>query len=224
MKDNLRALINAWRSESNQTKPPPIDYTKRVFVLAHFVDDAAYKQAQKIAQATVTHGGTPIETPHLALAYFGDVDAPNELVSQVEKELGKLSPFSVAVQGLDFSPSSNLWLTLAKAPKLRAIVDSLADIVLWSGFSHRGAPMRDWVPHVLLATFPANTQLESSTLPWDTKKCKKLTVNEMVITRQLDENDFETLARVTLTIKKATKTTSPSAKKKTPRAKTKKAK
>ena len=224
MKDHLRALINAWCSESNPTKPPSVDYTQRVFVLAHFVNDEAYKQAQKIAQDTITHGGVPIETPHLALAYFGDVDTPNELVSQVKKEIGKLSPFSVAVQGLNFSPSSNLWLTLAKAPKLRAIVDSLADIALWSGFSHRGAPMRDWVPHVLLATFPANTQLESNALPWDTKKCKKLTVNEMVITRQLDENNFETLARVPLSIKKTTKTRPTTTKKKTPRAKTKKAK
>ena len=220
MKDNLRALINAWRSKGSLLKPLPPDYTARVYVIAHFVQDAAYKQVQRIAEDTDKYGGTPIDLPHLTLAYFGDVADLNVLVPRVEKELRKIHPFSVAVLRLELMPHRSLWLTVARTPRLHSIADRLADIVLWCGYSHRGFPTRNWVPHLLLAKFPPDTQLETSTLPWNTQKCNTLTVNKLLITHQLDENEFEVLAQIPLSAKKTTKPTRTRAKKKVTRAKT----
>jgi 2'-5' RNA ligase len=219
MKDSLRSLISAWRSNPAPPKPQPPDYASRVYVLAHFVQDNAYKKAQKIARESAEYGGTPVESPHLTLAYFGDVTDPNVLLNQIEKELRKLRPFSVTVQGLELMPHRSLWLTVSKTPKLRNIADHLADIVLWCGFSYRGFPSRNWIPHILLAKFPTETQLQSDTLPWDSKNCKHLVVNELLVTHQLNENDFETLARIPLTIKKPAKPVSKPIKPKTTRPK-----
>ena len=225
MKDSLRLLIEALRAKTPPSKPPPPDYASRVYVIARFTQDGAYKNAQKIACDSATYGGTPIELPHLTLAYFGDVTDLNVLLNHVEKELRKLHPFSVTVQGLELMPHRSLWLTVSKTSNLRRIADHLADIVLWCGFSHRGFPTRNWIPHILLAKFPAETRLASGTLPWDIQHCKHLMVNELLITHQINENDFETLARIPLSVKKPAKPVSKPTKKKTARAKsTRKAK
>jgi 2'-5' RNA ligase len=219
MKDSLRSLIAALRAKTPPAKPPPPDYASRVYVLAHFVQDHAYKKAQKIAQDTANYNGMPVALPHLTLAYFGDVTDLNILLNQVEKELRKLRPFSVTVQGLELMPHRSLWLTVSKTTKLRNIADHLADIVLWCGFSHRGFPMRNWIPHILLAKFPPESQLKSDALPWDIKNCKHLMINELLITHQLNENDFETLVRIPLKAEKPTKPVSKSTKPKTTRPK-----
>ena len=219
MKDNLRSLITAWRSQATPPKPVPPDYTSRVYVLARFVQDEPYKKIQQIARETASHGGTPVEVPHLTLAYFGDVTDVNVLLPLVEKELRKLPPFKVALQGLELMPHNSLWLQVSKTPRLHTLTDRLADIVLWCGFSHRGFPPRNWVPHILLAKFPPDGQLQADALPWDIADCKELCVNELLITHQLGESEFETLARIPLSLKKPVKSARSSSKKKTSHSK-----
>jgi hypothetical protein len=166
----------------------------RAFVLARFAPDDALAYVETLAFDAAQRGGTPVNTPHCSLLYLSGLADPKPLHDELARYAVSLGTFDLQTDKLLSVNAGSLWLTLEKSSPLRGIYADLAGIARRCGLANRGFELRDWIPHILLARFSDARGLALGT-------CVNLTlrVNRLDLTRQINANVFETIARFSLT-------------------------
>ncbi|MBI5650744.1 MAG: hypothetical protein HZC40_09920 [Chloroflexi bacterium] len=167
----------------------------RAFVLAKFDRDDALAAVETRAFEASQRGGVPVDALHCSLVYLSGLANVEPFRSELVRYGATLGAFDVRADKLLNVNVGSLWLTLEKDATLRAIHSDLAGIARHCGLSNRGLTLDDWVPHILLARFPAQV---SAGLPLGTCINLTLRVTRVDLTRQTGAHEYETLEKILL--------------------------